>query len=323
MLKKFFVFLFIFILMGCFCMKAIAENSGAQTISNKYFSFIMPKDVQGTYTVDKMDNDSIYILEKVSAKSKEGGFAFGFKIYKNPEDYVGFDGYSKIGELTDKKGTIYDMVLTRPDEIRYAEGETVAKNYDKLYNLAENIEIKGVNGNTYKKGQGMKGKDLYGEVLKKYKKEAEKNWINSYYQRAGFAYYDINSDGIEELFIADMKKGNIYDVFTMANREPINALNGYSNLFVCNDVFLCTNVVKSRNEEVFSIYSLRQNSKKLYVHEKLMYNKDKNKANPWFRFNTFANSYENISKEKYKEIKAGYNNYKKLDYTPLSTVKNN
>jgi hypothetical protein len=37
-----------------------------------------------------------------------------------------------------------------------------------LYESAENIEIKGINGNIYHKNQGTKGKDLYSEVLKKY-----------------------------------------------------------------------------------------------------------------------------------------------------------
>ena len=339
MLKKTLIFILLvtFTLINCVNVKS-AENN--LEIKNGYFSFTMPDETQGIYAVEKFDN-GIYISEKLSKKSEAGGFAFGFKIYKSPKDYVGFDGYRKIGELTGKTGTIYDMVLIRPSEIFYGEGETIEKNYNRLYELAENIEIKGVNGNIYKKGQGMKGEDLYREVLKKYIKAVEENWnyskcrnegLGNIYdfsntknkkilKNTGYAYYDINNDGIDELFIGEIKKGKksgrIFDVYTMVNRKPVHAKNGSGtdNLYVCSDTFLCSEIFESKNKNLLFVYSLENNSETPRLYVKYAYDANRNKTNPWFRNDN------RISKEEYKNGKTAYSNYTKLDYIPLSEVK--
>ena len=320
MFKKVFIGLFVFLLMSCFCAKGIAANDTGEVISNKYFSFTMPNDTKGMYVADKT-NDSIYIIEKISEKLGAGGLAFGFKVYKNPKDHVGFDGYKKIGELTDKSGALYDVIFIRPDEIRYGEGETIAKNYQKLYNLGKSIEIKGVNGCVYHKYQGSRGAYTYGTFLKKVNKEAKQNWSSSYYKNAGFAYYDINSDGIDELFVGDMKKGNIYDVYAMVNRKPLRIASGYNNLFICNDRFLCANIERANNEKSFLVYSLNQNAKDLHLYIEYMYSKNRSKSKPWFKTYTGGKYYESISKEEYTKGKAAYNDYNKLNYTPLSKIK--
>lgn len=316
MLKKFVVLLFIFIFIGCFYSKASAEGSYSE-VSNNYFSFTMPEDTKNIYSATK-EGGGIDIFEKASKKEGKGGFAFGLKIYKNPKDYVGLEDAKKIGELTDKNGNTYDMVLIHPREIFYGDGANVEKNYNRLYNLAENLEIKGVGGAKYAKGKGTKGEGLYSDVLKQYKKTAEENWIPSYYKKAGYAYYDINSDGIDELFIGDIKKGNLYDIYTISDRKPVHVINGIEKLFVCNDIFICTDTVRNKNEKLFSVYSLERNSKKLNLFVKYMYNKDKNKANPWFRAYYNKNNYENISKKTYEEEKARYSDYKKFNYALLS-----
>lgn len=129
----------------------------------------MPEYTRGTYSFIKKDK-GIFVSEKKSKDSQEGGFAFGFTLFRSPEDYADSDSYRKLGELTDKNGFLYDMVLIRPDEVRYGNGKVIEENYNKLYYLAENLEIKGINGSTYYKNQGMKGEDLYSNIKKNIKK---------------------------------------------------------------------------------------------------------------------------------------------------------
>lgn len=332
----------ILILISCFCLDALANNG--TVISNNFFSFTMPIETNGTYNVDKFDN-GIFIKEKVSDEAQLIGFAFGLKIYKNPEEYVGFDGYKKIGELTNKKGVIYDMVLVRPSDVELAEGQEVQENFDRLYKVGDSVEIKGVNGSIYVKGKGMMGKDLYGEILKKYRKAFIEKWDlkkcenenlgQVYYNHIkaspntdlmteiGYAYYDINSDGIEELIIGTNRnnKSYIYDIYTMVNRKPAHVTSGddLNNLFICNDYFLCDQYLQNDTENVLSVYSIEKNSTKQVFHLALKYNSDK-KAKP-----RWATCYDNqfrwvpITKKEYnQDFKIYTKNYKKFDFTPFS-----
>ena len=343
MFKRIFVFVlfFAFILVGCIDVKS-ATNDNLE-ISNGYFSFKMPKDVQGIY-VAKKEGNTVYIYEKISMESEKGGFVFGFKLYKNPSEYAGFDGYRKIGELTDKKGTLYDMVLIRPSDIFYGYGETVEKNYNKIYEVADNLEIKGVNGSTYKKGQGMKGVDLYEDVLKKHVNIIKEKWDYSQYiksglspkylffpnknllEKIGYVYYDINNDGIDELLIGEItkgnKKGNIYNIYTMVNRKPtfVASADDEEQYFVCNGNLLCKETVTSKGKKIFTVNTIGQNSNRLTVYDEYLFDKTKDKANPWFEFKRFPNRYESISKKKYNEKIKGYKHYERFDYIPLSKV---
>lgn len=154
MLKK---FVYLMLVLG-FCSSVSAGNIKDVEISNDYFSFTMPNKIKNACVVEKEDN-GIFVIEKISAKSKEGGFAFGLQIYDNPEDYADMEDGRKIGELTDKKGKVYDVILIKPREIYYADGRKAAKNYQRLYDFADDVDIKGVNGNKYVKCQITKDED--------------------------------------------------------------------------------------------------------------------------------------------------------------------
>ena len=79
-------------------------------LSNKTFSVILPAQAKGIYSAE-IKKDRISIYDKDSKKAGFGGFAFGVAIYKNPADHAMLPGGGKIGELTDKKGNLYDVVL--------------------------------------------------------------------------------------------------------------------------------------------------------------------------------------------------------------------
>ena len=275
MYKIFSVFtvLFAFIMISCSFAKS-EVNNGELVVSNDYFSFTMPYKTKDTYKVTKDDN-GIFIYETVSEKSGLGGFAFGLKIFQNPKDYANAPGVKKIGELTDKKGVIYDMVLIRPTEIQHGNDKKIKEKYECLYDFGETVEIKGVSGSKYYKNQGTKGEELYSEILKKYKTAFTEKWdSDSKYEKAdmgyiyytlvksnenlsdiiGYTFYDVNFDGIEELFIGRItngkKKGIIYDMYTMVDRKPTHVVSGgdEDRYFVCDDAFLCNESSLGKNQ---------------------------------------------------------------------------
>lgn len=141
------IFLFLFILTVCFQGNVLADDNSL-TVSNDYFSFTMPKKTKGTY-IAVNENNGIYILEKILKERDQGGFAFSILMYKNPDDYSDMEDAQKIGELIDKNNNIYDIVLYQPREIYYGDGRKIAKNYKRIYDFAQNVEIKGINGNKY------------------------------------------------------------------------------------------------------------------------------------------------------------------------------
>jgi hypothetical protein len=279
MVKRIFV-LILFLLINCININA-SENSDLK-ISNKYFSFVMPEDTKGTYVVDKVDN-GIYVCEKYSAALEIGGFAFGVKMFRHPKDYADIPGSKKLGELKDKKGILYDVVLMRPSEIQYEDTKEVQKNYNRLYDFGNNVEIKGINGNKYYKNQGMKGKDLYSDILKKYKKAIKEKWDSKKFEQEklgymypvlsktnedllntiGYAYYDINSDGIDELLIG--KEYNIYDIYTMVERRPKHVVSGgdVDKYYIYGEAYLSNEYSSSKNENKVQIYILEKNSTEL------------------------------------------------------------
>ncbi len=352
MIKKlpFLVVLIFAMLVGCIYTKAETNNINNLVVSNRYFSFTMPEDTKGTYIVSKEDeNNAIYICEKISMESNMDGCAFGVAIFKSPSEYADTPGNKKLGELTTKKGVVYDLVLLKAREIYYGEGKEVEKNFNRLYDTADKIEVKGINGNKYVKGKGMKGEDLYGAVLKKYKKAFVENWTEDkkyedagmgymYYYLAkgkinmldnvGYAYYDVNDDGIDELLIGgiydDGYKGVIFDLYTMVNRKPTLVFSGDNSdnaFFVCNNNFICNEYSESEKYETRGIYSIEQNSATMNILIRYIYDENANKKNPWFMSVGLSDERKSVKKKDVlRDIKI-YNDYKKFDYIPFSQVK--
>ena len=126
-------------------------------VKNSLFSITIPEQFKGQY-VTKIKKDKISVYDKESKKAGFGGFAFGIGAYKNPSEHATLPGGEKIGELADKKGTLYDIVLKYPTDVQYdyTKGVNPPDKYKSLYELGKNIEIEGVRGKTYLKCQGTK-----------------------------------------------------------------------------------------------------------------------------------------------------------------------
>ena len=315
--------------------------------SNKLFSITMPYNVKKTYIIKKNKND-IYVYDKPSKKSGYGGLAFGIELYKDPACHAMRFGGKKIGELTDKKNVLYDVVLVYPTDVQYDYIKGKSNSYDVLYNLGQKVQIQGTKNSKYHKNQGMKGEDLYKEVLKKHIQAIKEKWSSEKLEKenmsymynvlaqtnknvlnkVGYFYYDVNSDGIDELFIGEITKGQlkgvVYDIYTMADRKPIHVISGGNKdrYFVCDDTFLCNEFSSGALEKDWLIYVLVENSKELYPQVGFKYDGYENKNNPWFISYHFPqNKWENVSEKTFEERKGVFNKYERFEFIPLSKIK--
>lgn len=316
---------------------AWAASKKDTIIKNKLFSITLPKELEGTYSVKK-GNDKIEVYHKASKSAGFGGFAFGIRAYINPSEHAVLPGSKKIGELTDKKGNLYDIVLKHPTDVQYDYTKTTIppKSFELLYDLGDIVSIKGVKGSQFFINQGMKGQDLYKNILDKHKKAMKEKWNSikleqenmSYMyniipqNKIGYTYYDINADGIEELLIGeigeDAWKGTIYDIYTMVNRKPQHVTSGGSRnrYYICDDSFICNEYSVGASESGVQVYNLVENSIELFPQVSFKYDGYKNSKNPWF-ISYSEEEWQNVTQTVFDERKKVFEKYERFDFTPL------
>ena len=338
--------LIIFGLLAGISFASETDSNGYITASNKYFSLKLPDSVKGKYTVKKKQ-DGIFIYDKASSKAGFGGFAFGIKPYKNPSDHAMMPGGRKIGELTDKKGTIYDMVLIQPTDVQFDYVNGKSESYDILYRTGETVNktINGTKNAKYYNDRGMKGEDLYKKVLQKHYKAINEKWDSTKLEqenmsymynvlsqsnknsadKIGYAYYDSNGDGIEELFIGEIAsgdlKGVVYDIYTMVDRKPAHVVSGGARdrYYACDNSFICNEYSSGANESGMLVYIIVENSIELYPQVGFKYDGYINPKNPWFLSYNFKNNvWENVTEEAFRKRKSVFETYNRFEYTPFS-----
>ena len=313
-------------------------------IKNSLFSISIPQELKGFYKVRKRKG-AILIYDKLSEKEGFGGFAFGLKAYLKQSDYANAFGVQKIGEITDKKGRLYDMVLIQPTDVQYNYTKKIPDSYDILYHLADYANIQGVNGSIYAKNKGMKGEDLYGEIIKKHIQAIKEKWNStklekedmSYmynvlaqthknvFNKIGYAYKDINADGIEELLIGEIAeknlKGVVYDIYTMVNRKPAHVVSGGARdrYFACDGSFVCREYSSGALENGLLTYVLINNSTELFPQVGFKYDGYENRKNPWFiSYNFDKDEWENVSKKTFDDRIKVFKKYERFNFKPLN-----
>ncbi len=356
MKKKFVLFTVLFFFLGinsfacdnsCKCAN---KNTGA-VIKNRLFSVTLPNEFKGTYSAE-VKKDTISVYDKAAKKAGFGGFAFAVRAYKNPSEHAMLPGGKKIGELTDGKGTLYDMVLKYPTDVQYdyTKSSEMPDSYKALYDLGETVNIQGYKGAKYFKAQGTKGEDLYKDILKKHITAINEKWDSEKLEKenmsymynvmkstpnlmnkVGFTYYDVNKDGIDELFIGEIAqgawKGVIYDIYTTVNRKPVHVISGGSRnrYYACDDAFICNEYSAGAMESGLKVYNLVENSAELFPQVSFKYDGYTNRKNPWFlSYGSGLNEdeWQNVSEETFKKRKQIFERYIRFDYTPLSKAKN-
>ena len=319
------------------------KTLNTKIIKNRLFSISMPKELNGLYEVKK-EKDKISIFHKKSKKAGFGGFAFGIKAYKKPSEHASLPGGKKLGELIDKKGQLYDIVLKYPTDVQYdyVKNSKPPKDFMQLYNLAEKVHIKGENGTYYFKGQGTKGETLYKEILRKHKTAIDEKWDSikleqenmSYMyniipqDKVGYIYYDVNADGIDELLIGEIAqegwKGVIYDIYTMVDRKPKHVISGgtRNRYYVCDDVFVCNEYSSGANESGVRVYNLVENSVELFPQIYFKYDGYENSKHPYFISYSDEN-WRNVSEADFNERKKTFEKYERFDFIPLNDIRIN
>ena len=146
----------------------------------------------------------------------------------------------------------------------------------------------------------------------------------------GFCYYDVNSDGVQELLIGpvgpDYSSAWIFDAYTVADGQCITLFQGYERNYL---VLLSDGTLVNRsssgasvNSDVFS----HLEGGALVPFYSLIVNSTVNVDNPYFvsnggDMNSDPATWQSISQQEYEQISAAYEAQTvTLDYTPITAL---
>lgn len=146
----------------------------------------------------------------------------------------------------------------------------------------------------------------------------------------GFCYYDVNSDGVQELLIGpvgpDYSSAWIFDAYTVADGQCITLFQGYERNYL---VLLSDGTLVNRsssgasvNSDVFS----HLEGGALVPFYSLIVNSTVNVDNPYFAsnggdMNSDPATWQSISQQEYEQISAAYEAQSvTLDYTPITAL---
>lgn len=325
----------------------MADADGVLSVG--MFSLTMPKDTEGSYIAFATDN-SISICDKASNEDGFGGYVFSVEAYGEPDDYAGGLGIKK-GEIH-TGDSIYDVIVTEATDVEwdYEKYQEMPDSYAKIYGHMNDIvdSLKPSDGGEYIPGAGTTGEELYGDVIAQFKKaisekwdasKLEKNGMSSMYYAitqyegapdamkvTGYAFRDLNSDGIDELVVGEIAEGDmkgvIYDIYTMVDRKPAHVISGYArDRYYDLPGGVLVNEASGGAEltEVKSYY-LTPNTTELLLQIGVKYDSYDDKDNPWYvTFGTDEGKWEKITEDEYNEYLGRINDFVRFDYTPFDS----
>lgn len=327
-------------------------ESEESVLSNSLFSVTMPENTAGSY-VAELYEESIVICEK---ESRDGGYGGQvFTIQATDQLGVGERNPSirKYGELTAEDGIIYDIMVSRPTDVRF--GPDSYDSYMKLQDTLEQVmtSLKGTGKGVYVSEAGIKGEDLYNDVLEKYITALTENWsavrlqdedMNPFYElmqkiydgnaldHIGYAYIDVTNEGVDELLIGEVSEEDnrniIYDIYGIENHSPVHVLSGSSeNRYYLEGNYLCNEFMGINGEKYIIFhdndYLLGDNRMNYDSHgvDKYKIDPKANPEQPWF-IESYENDtwgWKNITEAEYKEYYSRMidENFE-LEFRPLS-----
>ncbi|MCR5590833.1 MAG: hypothetical protein K6F73_04815 [Lachnospiraceae bacterium] len=324
-----------------------AETEESLTVTNNLFSITLPDEAAGLFVAEIYD-DSISIYDKEAKEAGFGGFAFDVSAFKDPAEYAGGMDV-KVGEFTSSDGALYDIVVTYPSDVQYdytVYEDGMPESYALLYNGSDDIvkTLTGADGDgEFIWGAGTRGEELYGSVIAKYVKAIKEGWdadrlesedmSSMYYamsvddegsvlDRAGYAYFDVNFDGVDELLIGEIAdgdwKGTIYDIYTMVDREPAHVVSGWDrNRYYALEFGMITNEYSGGADMTgWDVYDIEPNTTNLIPQVFFKYDGYENEEQPYFISYDEGETWENVTEE---EFNARYFlDYIRFDFTPFS-----
>lgn len=322
-----------------------AEGS---SFANDFIQMTIPSEFDGICRVDNQP-DTLSVIYKEGEDAGYGGLVFYVWVREVTPDYEG-GPQIKIGELVSADGRDYDVVVGYPSEVQwdFNKSYSMPEDFKKLVDAEKDIcnTIQAVNGGTFEYGAGIHGEDLYGEVLDKYVKAVSEGWdankleeenmspqfyeVSAFSEgnagdRIGFAYRDVNLDGIDELFVGEIAdgdfKGVVYDIYTVINRQPQLVVSGSARdrYFVYDSAFIVNEFSGGAAESGSLVYNLDYNSTEMTLQWGTKYDAYENEAQPWF-ITYDGEEWENVTEEEYNDRVAAIDKYTRFDYTPLSSL---
>ena len=314
---------------------------------NEIFDITMPKELDGTYVIESRRNGYI-VYDREAKDAGYGGYAFSVYAYEEPSDYAGGMD-KKLGEIRDGEDTLYDVVIEYPSDVQYdytKYTEDMPDTYKALYDGAEDIikTLKPAKGE-FVFGAGCNGEDMYSDVIKKYVTAVKEKWDSNRLESedmspeynainvatggdgldtVGYAYCDVNNDGIDELLIGEIAegdlKGTVYDIYTMVDREPEHVLSGSGRdrYYALEYGMICNERSGGAEDSEWQSYDIEPNSTNLLIQLGVKKDGYEDKDNPWFvNFGSTEDDWESISEEEFEEYRSRFD-YIRLDFTPLS-----
>ena len=320
----------------------VKQESAAKTADSEYSNDLIkiqiPDDIADLVNVD-VENDRISVYDKESKDNGFGGLVF--IVWARPIDGgMGGGPYVKIGELSNENADIYEVVKGFATEIQWdCNLPDMPQNYAKIYDRAESIieKVAGAKGYTFSLGAGTKGEDLYNNVLSKYVTAQNEGWDANRYEaeglspefyanpidQIGYAYQDINLDGIDELFVGefgeDDLKGVVYDIYTMVDGKPTHVISGSARdrYYAHSDGFIVNEWSGGAALSGFDVYNLEANSTEMVYQWGYKYDGYENEEEPWFK-SYDGNEYESVTDEDAKDAYNICDKYIRFDFYHLS-----
>ncbi len=301
-------------------------------VSNGFISIKMPVEYEGTYLATSFEN-SINIYDKASSDAGFGGFIFNVCATDSYENLGGMK--TKIGELTDGDGKLYQVYISYPSDVQwdYTTGEEMPESYASIYNNASEIAatLQAVNGGTYADGAGTKGEDIFGDYVKeiittienaKDANELEAAELSPMYysiaqgdegkdplEAIGVCYTDINVDGIDEMVLGDMETNEIYDIYTSVDGKPAHVVSGYNrDYYKIYSTGIVEYVLESAGVTVTNLFELINNTTEMFPQVSLKVDETADAENMWSTSYDEGETWESITEEDYKDYLSNLEN---------------
>ena len=131
------------------------SKAEGEILSNDIYSFQMPAELDGMYTVEKDELfNSISIYDKKAEAAELPSMVFGLYAFEDPEEYRQMPGGVKAGELTREDGTVYDIVIGYPTDVMWDQVKAASDTFTLLYDTAEAAakSVKSTDGGSFEYG---------------------------------------------------------------------------------------------------------------------------------------------------------------------------
>lgn len=321
-------------------------------LSTDLYSITMPEEFKGKFLA-YINGNEISFYDKASNEAGFGGYAFSV-VADVDKNYIAGGMYTKVGEIMTSDGQFVDVLKGYPSDVQwdyvtYPDMES-AVDYNKLYlatdSIIESIEAK--EGNYFMYGAGIKGEDLYFVTLDSFVQACQEGWDAAKFEenglspeygaliqnegekaldKIGYAYKDISSDGVDELFFGIIGDSNepsvVYDIFTTINKESAHVISGTSrNRCYALEYGGFANVTSGgANENEVALYEIESGTTNLIQQFTLKYDGYEDEKNPWFVSYDDGATWESMTEEEYTDrLKMTEERYLNLDLKPISDL---